>query len=252
MEFDAAYLDPACIFCSGIDPGPEPGLTERILAFARNRGREVALETTIQGRKILITRGSGLFVEATGVLGRENYNRDMRDRDHADAARVCNLLICELALRGLVTRPFTEDELCPAKEGKDGLPMIWAAAGLRQFRSLATQQALSHEENLEIASWPAADETALQQAADAPNAVHLAEVSPALPDFIASALISLNWQRPAEAVLFAWIVAEQLVNSRWDEHVKAVKINAEHRKRLESGRDYPPRFASTRSTVMAG
>jgi hypothetical protein len=238
FDYDGAYLDPGWIFTDGVDPEqPEPALTGAIEAFAREQGLTVASATSLDGREVVITHGSGVFVRAAGVIGRDGYDERQRERDRRDAARVCNLVICELALNSVVTRPFTPEDMCGSS--RDGETVsIWVAGGLKQVRSWATQAVLEGGESVGVAHWPAADVGLLDRSIEAPRARQLADVSDVLPDFIASALISRVWDRPAETVLFSWIVAEQLVNRAWDSYVEEVHLDTSHKDRLTDHRSY--------------
>ena len=142
FDHDGAYLDPAWLFSEGISLSQDDQvLVEVLQEFAAENGMSVAVETMVAGRQLLVTHGSGLFVQATSVIGREGYGVAERDRDRRDAARICNLLVCELGLEGVVARPLTPDDMCGAlREGERA--SIWVAGGIKQVRSWATQAVL--------------------------------------------------------------------------------------------------------------
>lgn len=89
-----------------------------------------------------------------------------------------------------------------------------------------------------VVHWPVADVGLLHRSVKPTRALKLAEVGEALPDFVASAIISRHWERPAEAVLFSWIVAELLINRAWKDRIDEVAISGSHRGRLQDTRSY--------------
>jgi hypothetical protein len=239
FDHDGAYLDPAWLFTEGISlDQADPALSDALREFAAEKGMRIAAEATVAGRQLLVTHGSGLFVQATSVVGRDGYGTRERNRDRRDAARVCNLLVCELGLEGVIARPFTPDDMCGAlREGEQAL--IWVAGGIKQVRSWATQAVLQGRgQSLSTIHWPVADAAVLETALGCTRASLLAAVAEPLPDFVASALMSRYWERPAEVVLFAWIVAEQLVNTSWKQYIDEVARSAGHRDRLKDFRTY--------------
>lgn len=130
FDYDGAYLDPGWIFTDGISSEiVEPQLSEAIVDFAHEQGLHIAAEGMIGDRKLVATHGSGFFVKATGVIGRDAYTGAERDRDRRDAVRICNLVICELTLNGLIARPFTPEDLCGSLREGDSAS-IWVAGGL--------------------------------------------------------------------------------------------------------------------------
>jgi hypothetical protein len=238
FDCDGAYLDPAWLFTEGVSVElVEPELSEAIMEFGREHGLTIAVEATIDDRELVVTHGSGFFVRATGVIGRDGYGEPERNRDRLDAVRICNLVVCELTLNGLTARPFTPEDLCASlREGSSA--SIWVAGGLKQVRSWATQSVLRGSADMSVIHWPAADVELLRRSTEPTRALKLAAVSETLPDFVASAVISRHWERPAETLLFSWIVAEQLVNQAWEARIPEVALDPTHRDRLKDSRTY--------------
>jgi hypothetical protein len=238
FDYDGVYMNPSWVFTDGVVlDQPEPKLSEDIEQFARNNGTRIASELEMGGRLVLVTHGSGMFVRASGVIGRDGYDQAARNSDRLDAVRVCNLILCELVLDGTTAWPVTFDDFCGAMRSED-TASLWVAGGLKQVRSWATEAILDGKYPLTTMHWPVADVAALRAAHPATRALKLAKINPALPDFVASAVASRYSERPAEALLFGWIVAEQLINTAWNDHVNAVSRNNTDRQRLTDGRSY--------------
>jgi len=216
---------------------------------------EVLRRVAVGPCEVLVTRMGGLFVvpprELTNVYG-ACYDSDapMSDLEAKMAfeettAEVFNLLICELALLGVVSEPASPVHI---NYGQliDNHALVLAGSGGRELyleRSVGANWALFGNHWI---GWPLRAESLLDEAARLARTRVLAAISAALPSLVAGAYYHYSRRQPAEALTDAWIVTEQILDSMWAAHVCAVD-DGKRKERLNDSRTYS---ASVRIEVL--
>jgi hypothetical protein len=238
MDLDGVYMDPGWLFVDDIDfDEVDPELSDALQEFGRNRGTQVAVDAAVDGRRILVTHWSGVFVEATSVVGRPGYGMDERQHDRRDAARVVNLLMCELGLAGVVARLVTVEDLCAAKEDGDRA-VIWAATGIKQVRSWAAQGVLDGPESLTAVHWPMAKVDTLRTTIGCLPRLEAGCGQPCTSGFRRLRIVRAQLGATGGNGAFRVDGDEQLVSAAWSAHCTSGARDTRHRKRLRDFRTY--------------
>src|SRR5688572_29730784 len=104
------YLDPPHIL--GL---PRPDDDDEELSkygeLIAQRWPRVPRTVEIDGRRVHLTHGGGLFADFTGVVGRDQYTSEDRQREETETAVLLTMVICELNLTAqLHCAPVAEAE----------------------------------------------------------------------------------------------------------------------------------------------
>jgi len=216
---------------------------------------EVIRRVRIDSCEVLITRMGGLFVQPPEELsdlyrGCDTPELSVSDLDaklafEETTADVLNLLICELALVGIVSEPASPVHI---NYGRliDNHALVVAGSGAREMyleRSIGPSLALLANHWI---GWPVHGESLLDEVAGLARTRILAAMSATLPSLVAGAYYNYSRRQPAEALMDAWIVAEQILDSMWTEYVSGLE-GAKRKTRLEDSRTYS---ASVRIEVL--
>ncbi len=216
---------------------------------------EVLRRIRIDACDVLVTRMGGLFIQPPEELSDLYHGCDTPDLAVSDlddklafeetTAQAFNLLICELALLGVVSEPASPVHI---NYGWliDNHALVLVASGGRELyleRSIGANTALIGNHWI---GWPLRPESLLDEAAGLAHARVLAAISATLLSLVPGAYYYYSRRQPAEALMDAWIVAEQILDSMWTEYVHGVK-GGKRKKRLRDWRTYS---ASVRIEVL--
>jgi len=216
---------------------------------------EVLRRIRIDACDVVITRMGGLFVQPPGELS-DPYSAGcdsdalMSDLQVKMAfeeatAGVFNLLICELALLGVVSEPASPVHI---NYGRliDNHALVVVGSGAREMyleRSIGPSLALLSNHWI---GWPTHGGSLVDEAARLPRTRILAAVSATIPSLVAGAYYHYSRRQPAEALMDAWIVTEQILDSMWTGYTDAAK-DGKRKERLLDSRTYS---ASVRIEVL--
>jgi len=216
---------------------------------------EVVRHVAIDPCEVLVTRMGGLFVQPPQELAdpygaRYDSEAPMSDLEAKMAfeettAEVFNLLICELALLGVVSEPASPVHI---NYGRliDNHALVVAGSGAREMyldRSIGPSLALLANHWI---GWPIHGESLLDEVAGLARTRILAAMSATLPSLVPGAYYHYSRRQPAEALMDAWIVTEQILDSMWTEYTDAVK-DGKRKQRLADSQTYS---ASVRIEVL--
>lgn len=237
-EATGTYLDPPHLCAVEAMPDYRPPNSSTAAAqYLSDHGTKIAATLAVAERPVFVTHGGGVFVPPTGVLGRDGYNHDHRERDDRHAAFVINLLICELNVRAsAICAPLGAEGLCHALV-EDGIASLWVATGRTQRLAWATQAQVRDGSPVAFA-WPRIPREILDACDGAPRARRLAELAAELPTFVCSAVFARHHGRDAEAIVFAWVVVEQVISYLWRTEILPTSRNSRHRDRLKDTRSW--------------
>lgn len=193
---------------------------------------------------ILITRNGGLFSKPppqfSDLYRRSEHQIQEQDLDkkilfQADIAEVFNQLICELALAGLVSEPVSPVDI---SRGQliDGHALITSARGGRELYTHRTAEVALALINNMWRMWRVHSEGLLAQASNLEATAILGTIGKSLPTLIAGAYHYFSRQRLSEALVDAWVVTEQLLDSLWEQYVEPFDV--QRRTRLSDERTY--------------
>lgn len=235
-EATGTYLDPPHL-CA-VEDMPDPANASTAAAqYLSDHGTKIATTLAVAERAVLVTHGGGVFIPPTGVVGRDGYDLHDRGRDDQHAASVINLVICELNLRAsAICAPLSGEDLCHALV-EDGVASMWVATGRTQRLAWATQAQVSDGSPVAF-SWRQIPRETLEACDGAPRATRLAELADELPTFVCSAVFARHHGREAEAIVFAWVVVEQVISYLWRTEILPTSRNARHRDRLKDTRSW--------------
>jgi hypothetical protein len=217
----------------------------------RDRLIEVVQTIPVIDRDVLVTRNAGLFTRPPGHLPDpfrdtaaipiDNATFGEKLRVEEEVAERFNLVICELALLGIVSAPVTP-KVISAAALIDGQALITSAAGGRESyadrvmgpaRDLFTGQGLlsyvHHHHPLEV----------LERVRRLEKVTALRSVSTTIPTFVASAYALFSQRQLAEALASAWIVIEQFVDRKWSDYVATTGATGALLARLQDSRNNP-------------
>lgn len=237
-EATGTYLDPPHL-CA-VEAMPDyrlPAASTAAAQYLSDNGTKVAVTLTVADRRVFVTHGGGVFVLPTGVLGGDGYALGDRERDDRHAAFVINLLICELNVRASpICAPLAAEDLCHALM-EDASVAMWVATGRTQRLAWATQAQVREGSPVAFA-WRRIPRGILEACDGAPRASRLAELAAELPMFVCSAVFARHHGRDAEAIVFAWVVVEQVISYLWRTEILPTGRNSRHRDRLKDTRSW--------------
>jgi hypothetical protein len=183
----------------------------------------------------------GLFVRIPIRFRRTREDDPFQDVDAkreflTAAASAMNLVICELALMGVWSEPAS-----PRQISTGGLTAtqatIHSGAGELNDRTIGPTVTLISNPAFLLQVRPD-DEEVVVRAGELRGARQLLSLGASLPDFVASAYSLFNRRLLAEALLDAWIVIEQILNSLWKNEYESLARNSVHARRLVDGRSF--------------
>jgi hypothetical protein len=227
-----AYLNPRVKFTDLSDINTAPGhLAQVVHTF------------DVGDMRLMVCRMGGVFVsppatlvpfwERGGFGPSDQYEEKVEFQRHF--AEAANLLVAELAMCGIPLDPLSPLAISSGQTF-GGQAILLGGSGTIGMRDLEVGLALHQPPsafwintgiNVPDASFPAI--SALRRAQK------LHAVSPTLPTFIAAAYAFMRDGQQGEALMDAWIVAEQLIHLLWSDWVRSTSAAADVRKEL--GRD---------------
>lgn len=154
------------------------------------------------------------------------------------------MLICELALLGIVSAPITPAVISIAAL-VDGQALIMSASGGRESyadRMMSPALDILSGRGIRTIAHPRYPLETLERVARLERARALHAISPTMPTFVASAYALFSQRQLAEALASAWITIEQFIDRKWNDYVAATGATGALLRRLQSSR-YHPVFA---------
>lgn len=154
------------------------------------------------------------------------------------AATICNAIICDLALRGIVSEATTPTLMSMGKV-KDGYAAISGASGGRESYTERTIEPLLRllRGGSEWVGYPMHDLVDVESALALSYVTPLMQVSHTLPGLVAGAYSMFSRHHLTEAVIDSWIVIEQIIDWYWTDYVRTL-ADPSRKKRLEDTRTY--------------
>lgn len=224
-----AYLYPLRNFASPTTDADEETLTEVI--------------ATIQGwaQEVLMTRNAGLFLRIPAEIadhirpgGQESIDYWKRQvAFQNEAARIFNVVLAELAMRGEVSQPVSPTYVSYGRlvEGHALVTHAGGAGLIDPDRQLAGLMSVA------VNRWPSHGDTAIAGLDVKRVGLPLADLGASLPTLLTGAFYFYANRDFAEAVADAWIVTERLLASWWSRFLTALP-DMERRRRLSDERTY--------------
>jgi hypothetical protein len=202
---------------------------------------------TISQTEVLVTRMGGLFTAIPHPLvGERRTPKGHLIWDHMQAQldfeqSVCqtfNLLICEFCLRGHVSEPASPAFLGAAtlEDNRIYVKRFHGAPVSYFDRALSPASALQHDDLFFLAAL-GKDLEIYPRARPLKTALLLSQLSPNLPTIVASAYSLYTQHRLSEALIDAWIAAEQIIDSIWESYLRLLP-DKERIRRLKDERTY--------------
>jgi hypothetical protein len=188
---------------------------------------------------VYVTRLGGLFIDHPGRTERGNTlvddakSRTVRIEHRRQVATILNVVICELALRGVYSTPVAAVEVCTSVL-VENRARVAASTGPGHLR-LAEEDLPSSQHALR---WIYAGERVLRRLGELAHARELQRISEVLPGLVAAAHLAVAYQRPEESVVNCWVVTEQLINHVWTSRYCEQAIDAQHKERLKDHRTF--------------
>lgn len=203
----------------------------------------VAWVITSREYEVLLTRNGGLFVrppedllDALGPKADASIGQELQQKleFEQDVAEAFNLVICELALAGIVSEPAAPVYISRG-ELIEGHALITSASGGRE---LYLERNLRPSQELIDGSWRILSKVevgSIDQFSSLPKARKVDLISPIAPTLVAGAYSLYSRQQYAEALIDSWIVIEQFLHYEYARN--ELKRNEGNRRR--KGRDLP-------------
>jgi hypothetical protein len=170
-------------------------------------------------------------------------SRTARIEHRRQVATILNVVICELALRGVCSTPVAAVEVCTSVLVEN--VRAWRPAPGRVAFGLAEDDLPSSQHALRSIY---AGERVLRRLGELAHARELQRISEVLPGLVAAAHLPVAYQRPEESVVNCWVVTEQLINYVWTSRYCEQAIDAEHKERLK--RDHRTFSAALREEIL--
>jgi hypothetical protein len=194
---------------------------------------------------VFITQGGGLFVEPPAGMVRDldQLNESLYRTQLVFQDKIVdqlNLIICELAVNGVVSEPASAVHLARANRWQDFVAITNPSIGGREIyreRTLDPLLTLLSDPSLITRSMHTRRDV-LTRCRDLTCARRLRAVSTALPTFVAAAYSLYSRRLLAEALLDAWIVVELVVTNLWATHLVSQALDATHGRRLRDHRSF--------------
>lgn len=172
---------------------------------------------------VFITRGSGLFARAPlELVGFESPAFDAKLAFMQGAAQAFNMVLCELALAGVISSPASPVQMSSGKL-VNGYALITGGAGGREVYLDRTVDVLLDVVSYRWLTWSHVASDILGAATDLRRASRLGTVSAALPELIVGAYSNLSRHHAPEAIVDGWVVIEQLLDALWQTFVSAAQ-----------------------------
>jgi len=212
-------------------------------------GRLLPICGYTQSQAAIITRAGGLFVRPPALPESGGEAVDARLAFKEEAARLFNLLICELCLYGMNSEPASSIVIAVGRF-KDGRAFTSTAAYINDIHNDRTSGVLTN-----IRSSYGNDEEVLDRIATMFRAKQLANISVTLPTFTAGAYYQYSRRHFGEALIDSFVVIEQILDSLWKSYISKLpntdepntKKDEGRKKRLEDTRTYS---VSVRAEVL--
>jgi len=178
----------------------------------------------VNGVEVLVTVGSGLFVEPPMELLTDDPVVGFEEKLEFEerTARALNMVVCELTLHGAVSEPAA-----PAFISRgtmiDGHVAILGGGGGRESY---LDRHIDWLHDLQAMRWlarPLRGVDVLDHAAHLPDASKIAELSPHGPALVAGAYSNFSRMQHAEAMADAWIVIERYLEYLWSGYIATPK-----------------------------
>jgi hypothetical protein len=153
-----------------------------------------------------------------------------------DVASDFNLLVCELALTGIVSEPASPVHMAGGRL-VEGHALIVSGGGGRETYEERTLHPLYKLYSQEWVFDEPADEEKLRQACSFERAKVLSGISPELPTLVAAAYSSFSRRQLSAALNDSWVVVEQVIDDVWNQYTSGLP-EAGRRGRLTDTRTY--------------
>lgn len=210
---------------------------------------EVIRTIRIDQHDILVTRGGGLFVRPPELPEQGNEAVDARLAFKEEAARLFNILICELCLAGLNSEPASS-AVIEVGELRDGRAVITTAGSSGDIHYDRTIEARTN-----IWGRSACPDSVLEFAEPLVRSRLLAKISEAIPTLVAGGYYQYSRRHFPEALVDSFVVTEQILDYLWAQYVAGLTETDEpgttrdekRKARLKDNRTYT---ASVRAEVL--
>jgi hypothetical protein len=220
------YLYPLRILGTGVRPNDA------------NDYLEVVAVLKVGGCKVAVTRGGGIFVR-------------QRDPVHSweeavETVRVLNLLVCELALNGLISEPVSTADIQSGKLIGRHIAIAggWGNFPERNYGVLTILAASPREMGPGNIWWPPNvfwiphhDLKILEKVDGTPIVKQLMKASETIPGLVASACYNAHRHNQSAAAVMAWVATEQVLSHFWEQLVAGIQ-DAQRQRRLKDFRTY--------------
>lgn len=203
---------------------------------------EVIARCRFDSLEILITRNGGLFVEPPHDLSDSHLELEISSDTLAkkfefeyQVSHLFNRLICEFALRGIITEPASPVHI---SQGKliDNHALIVGAGGGREFYP---ERTINQARGLLDHTWSFArpvDSALLGEVIGCEYSQKLEQLSSNLPTLLAGAYSQYSRHQLTEALVDSWIVVEQVIDWLWTDYISQYK--GQRKDRLKDARTY--------------
>ncbi len=199
------------------------------------RPLEILEEVQVDTVPLLVTANGGVMMHAPAeMMADDPGSWDLAEMIKAKDAFVqaANMLICELALSGVVSQPATHAHVgAGVRIGK--YAVIRSGSGGREMYSHRTIDVVGHLLNGGWLRYPTHPPELLTKACELKTSSLLAAVSPTLPRLVAGAYSLFSQHLYAEALVDAWVVIEQILDVYWKERGQRLHPSSARRERLK-------------------
>lgn len=218
---------------------------------------EVIGKAQANGRVVLATRNGGLFMRTPTDLPNvlttppedlaENFGRESQAKVafEEEAVACFNLVICELALLGVVSEPATPAHVSVGKMVDDHAAIVSAVGGRELYPDRTVQPFMELARGNLVGFGQFIESDILMRALLLERATALADMSKYLPTLVAGAYSLFSQRQIGEALADAWFASEQMLDYMWRQYVSSVP--GQRRSRLEDTRTYT---AAVRTEVL--
>jgi hypothetical protein len=194
---------------------------------------------------ILVNRIGGLFLEVPRELvGRQldepndgDFGKRLQFRE--SAAADFNLLLCEFALRDLISEPASPVEIASGKRVDAHVGLLGGGGGREAYTKRTSDVSVAIIQGTWV-MWMmhgSAPSGVLAASTALARARVLRGISESLPAFVVGAYSNYSKHQLGEAMADAWVAIEQIVNALWDQHKEGIDRGARKR-RLSDTRTY--------------
>lgn len=199
-------------------------------------GLLVELAIPIDDHVVLVSRTSGLFVKVPDELPPylQPMLREFPDDDDpkwqvvyrrtafvAEAARLFNLVLCEMAFEGIVSAPASSVQMGSGYLVRGTHPVITGGSGGREAHLDRAIYASNKVQDGSALLWQGIYGPRLERVLALGRVRRLEALSSALPELIVGAYSNLSLEHLPEAIVDSWVVTEQILDAYWEEHARS-------------------------------